>query len=123
MTKILAATALAIVVAAPAFAQSYDPDLGTGNVILAEVAPLVTYGVTNRPTGNIGAQVAPAVMTGGTNLNRSERAFARVAPADFASGTSLQSPNGVYDAEGRLIGADPDPNVRLQLQKDHDEIE
>ena len=32
MRKFLALVALATVLASPAFAQSYDPDLGTGNI-------------------------------------------------------------------------------------------
>ena len=103
MKKILAATALAMVFAAPAFAQSYDPDLVTGNIVIAQVTPLPAYG--------------------STNLNRGDRAFARVAPADFARGAPLQSSDAVYDGHGQLIGADPDANVRLQLQKDHDTIQ
>jgi hypothetical protein len=96
MKKILAATAVAMVIAAPAFAQSYDPDLGSGN-ISAQVAPSGAY------RGGAGA-------------------FARVVPgqAGFVRGTRLQSPNAVYDGHGQLIGADPDANVRMQLQKDND---
>jgi len=98
MKKILAATAVAMVIAAPAFAQSYDPDLGSGN-ISAQVAPSTSY--------------------------RGAGAFARVVPnqGGFVRGTRLQSPSTVYDGHGQVIGADPDPNVRLQLQKDHDTIQ
>ena|SRR5215831_88564 len=97
MKKILAATAVAMVIAAPAFAQSYDPDLGSGN-ISAQVAPSGAY--------------------------RGAGAFARVVPDQgFVRGTRLQSPNTVYDGHGQVIGADPDANVRLQLQKDHDTIQ
>lgn len=33
MKMLIAAVALATLVASPAFAQSYDPDLGTGNIV------------------------------------------------------------------------------------------
>ena len=38
-------------------------------------------------------------------------------------GAARVSPNAVYDNEGQVIGADPDPNVRQQLRRDHDAIE
>ena len=36
MKKLIAAVALAIAIASPAFAQSYDPDLGSGNIVQFE---------------------------------------------------------------------------------------
>ena len=33
-------------------------------------------------------------------------------------GGAWRSDIGVYDEQGALIGADPDPNVRLELRKD-----
>lgn len=45
-------------------------------------------------------------------------AYARVAPAAAAA----QVPNAVYE-NGRYIGTDPDPNVRLQLRKDANGIQ
>jgi hypothetical protein len=30
------------------------------------------------------------------------------------------TPNAVYDEYGHLIGADPDPNIRTQLYREHD---
>jgi opacity protein-like surface antigen len=33
MKKLIAAAALATVLASPAFAQSYDPDVGSGNIV------------------------------------------------------------------------------------------
>jgi len=35
----------------------------------------------------------------------------------------VTSPNAVYDDYGRLIGADPDPNIRSQLYRESDSIE
>ena len=31
--------------------------------------------------------------------------------------------NAVYDEYGHLIGADPDPNIRAQLYREHDSLE
>jgi hypothetical protein len=33
MTKIIAAVAIATVIASPAFAQAYDPSVGSGNIV------------------------------------------------------------------------------------------
>ena len=93
-TMLLAAAALFI--AAPAFAQSSDPDLGSGNIGRVQTAPVGVYQGT-------------------------EGAYARV-PGTRVPGAS-QAPNAVYDEHNNVIGADPDPNVRLQLQKDHDSIQ
>jgi hypothetical protein len=47
MKRLIAAVALAAVVASPAFAQSYDPDLGTGNIDVspayAQTAPRAAH--------------------------------------------------------------------------------
>ncbi len=98
-TMLLAAAALFI--AAPAFAQSSDPDLGSGNIGRVQTAPLGVY-------------------------QGAEGAYARVlgtrVPGARIPGAS-QAPNAVYDEHGKLIGADPDSNVRLQLQKDNDSIQ
>jgi hypothetical protein len=97
-TMLLAAAALFI--AAPAFAQSYDPEVGSGNIAPAQAAPVYQ-----------GAQGAYARVPTGTRV-----------PGARIPGAS-QAPNAVYDEHGKLIGADPDPNVRLQLQKDNDSIQ
>ena len=99
-TMLLAAAALFI--AAPAFAQSYDPEVGSGNIAPAQAAP-VYQGVHGAYQGAQGA-------------------YARVPTGTRVPGAS-QAPNAVYDEHGKLIGADPDPNVRLQLQKDNDSIQ
>jgi hypothetical protein len=104
-TMLLAAAALFI--AAPAFAQSYDPDLGSGNVAPAQAAP-VYQGAHGAYQG---AQGAYARGPTGTRV-----------PGARIPGAS-QAPNAVYDEHNKLIGADPDPNVRLQLQKDNDSIQ
>ena len=39
MKKIILAAAFATVIASPVFAQSYDPDLGSGNIAAQSTAP------------------------------------------------------------------------------------
>jgi hypothetical protein len=94
--------ATALVVASPAFAQSYDPSVGSGNIAHAQSAPQTVY---RGPEG----------------------AFARVAPGAThrrAPSGAAQVPNyAVYDEYGHYVGADPDPNVRLQLHRDADSIQ
>lgn len=104
MKKMILAAA-ALVLATPAFAQSYDPSVGSGNIARAQAA---------RPS--LYMQVAPRAYDQG--------AFAQVRP-----GSRVRAPRGavtpftVYDDYGHVIGADPDPNVRLQLRKDSETIE
>ena len=74
MKKIIAAAALATALAGPAFAQSYDPDLGSGNIAAQVTVPAprlrldagsayaqVPYGapVVKRFVGHTGAATDP----------------------------------------------------------------
>jgi hypothetical protein len=101
MKKILLLTA-ALGFAPPAFAQSYDPSVGSGNIARAPSAP-------------------PSAYRGG------EGAFARVPPGANhrrAPHADVQAPTGpVYDEYGRYIGADPDANIRFELRRDSDSIQ
>ena len=107
------AAALGVVIASPAFAQSYDPDLGSGNV---GGAPTTSSGPYR------GAEGAYRAAPGG--YRGAEGAYARVPNGAAGHGAArVQTPNAAYDNEGQVIGADPDPNVRLQLKRDHDAIE
>jgi hypothetical protein len=98
-TILLVATALTV--ASPAFAQSYDPSVGSGNIARAQSAPQPVY-------------------------RGAEGAFARVAPGAThrrAPHAAVQEPTyPVYDEYGHYVGADPDPNVRFQLHRDADSI-
>jgi hypothetical protein len=135
MKKMLLVAA-ALVLATPALAQSYTPEVGSGNIgntqAYRQPAPSSVYQ---------GAEGAFAQVPAARKL-RSPNGFSR-APAAWRlyqggkgsyaqvpAGPSLRSPNGfsaatvpVYDGYGQLIGADPDANVRLQLRKDHDTIQ
>ena len=104
MKKVLFAAA-ALVLATPAFAQSYDPSVGSGNLVQSQAS---------RP--GVYMQYAPQSAYG---------AFAQVPSRAQARASRAiqQSPFTVYDEYGHVIGADPDANVRLQLRKDADTIE
>jgi hypothetical protein len=88
MKTILATAALAVAIASPAFGQSYDPDLGSGNV-----APY-NYGQTNPTQGRTVRRVAPS-------------AYARMPYDAYARTPSIRdgkrSPYAQYDTEGNLI--------------------
>ena len=118
MKKMLyVAAALGAVIASPALAQSYDPDLGSGNIGNAPTTYSAPYqSAAGAYRGAAGAYLGAA------------GAYARVPygvdPYSSAPrGAARVSPNAVYHNEGQVIGADPDPNVRQQLHRDHDAIE
>lgn len=76
MKTFIATLALACLVAFPAFAQSYDPDLGTGNIV--GFSNSTSYGaslVQRVPAGAV--RVAPGSPTA---------AYAAVTPFDTAAG-------------------------------------
>jgi hypothetical protein len=97
MKKVILVAA-ALVMASPAFAQSYNPDIGSGNIAPDPAAPTV--------------------------FQRAEGAYARVVPGT-SRGRAVIAPTttAVHDEYGRVIGADPDPNIRLQLRRGADSIE
>ena len=97
MKKVILVAA-ALVMASPAFAQSYDPDIGSGNIAPAPAAPTLFQG----------ADGAYARVIPGTSRGR-----AAVAPTTTA----------VHDEYGRVVGADPDANIRFQLRRGADSIE
>jgi hypothetical protein len=92
INRFLAAMAIVTAIGTPALAQSYDPDLGTGNV-----APAPTSYVDTMPGANAFAQ-APRTEV---KHNRSE----------------LNRSDVVTDEAGN-VGADPDINIRSQLQRE-----
>jgi hypothetical protein len=74
MRTTLAAVALATIIASPAFAQSYDPDLGSGNIAAQVTAPAL------RSTPYVGAHGAYAQVphrgpVAGHSFNRNRGAF------------------------------------------------
>jgi hypothetical protein len=96
MNKVILVAA-ALVMASPAFAQSYDPDVGSGNI-----AP---------------AQAATTVFPGAAG------AYARVPSTSRGRAVIAPATTAVHDEYGHVIGADPDANIRLQLRRGADSIE
>jgi hypothetical protein len=93
MRKLVTLVALATALASPAFAQSYDPDIGSGNIAPA-------YGQT---TGwNTGAAGAYALAVPGAAHARS------------AVPSAAQDPY-VVTLGSKVLGRDPDPFIRSQL--------
>jgi hypothetical protein len=86
MKKMLLAAA-ALFIAAPAFAQSYDPEVGTGNIAPAQAAPWGGYEGARAYTGAHGAF---SRIPAGTQI-----------PGAAPAVDQAQVP--VYDARGRLI--------------------
>ena len=88
MNKLLTTIAVLSVVAAPAFAQGYDPSKNIGE------------------TG---------IYSGVGQQQPAFDAYARAVPHAFGV---PQATTNVYDAAGNVIGADPDLNVRMEMRKD-----
>ncbi len=89
MKKLILGAGLAALLATPALAQSYNPGYGTGNSI---------------PT--------PPVWAAQVNHGAAANAFAS-APRSLRSAGS----DSVY-VDGQYVGADPDANIRFQLERD-----
>jgi hypothetical protein len=93
MKTLIAATALAVVLASPAFAQSYDPDIGTGNIVPPVAA--------QAPRGAFDA-------------------YARV--HSHSLGAFAGANGGVVRQDG-AVARDPDPRIQLQLNREAEEGE
>jgi len=111
MKKILMGAAVFALLASPALAQSYDPDFGSGNLVQAP------WGNTPGSVGNEGgfANSAYAYAPARHHVRRSRGLDAQAYVP--GAGWSMGNPGAVY-AFGRYQGADPDPNVRLELRRD-----
>jgi hypothetical protein len=88
MKKLIIATALAATIASPAFAQSYDPSVGSGNI-----APKIVAGVT-----------APQLK-----LHNALGAYAQVGRGDRVI---VESTHAFKEY------ADPDASIRFQLNRE-----
>ena len=92
INRFLAVMAVATALGSPALAQSYDPDLGTGNI-----APAPT-----------------AYMDTASGIN----AFAQAPRAEVKHNrTELNRSDAVVNENGN-VEADPDINIRSQLQRE-----
>jgi len=89
MKKLMVTVALASIIASPAFAQSYDPDIGTGNVA-AQI---------EAPAARSDAQVAYAQAPASTVARRVNRHRAAPSPYQaFGAVTPLGSSASVTNA-------------------------
>lgn len=93
--KLVAAVAFATLIASPALAQSYNPDIGSGNLMQGPAA-----------------QGAPLVASA-----RSRFTAHRHARGTIAS----RSAHRLYLYSGGFEGGDPDPNIRFQLHRESEQ--
>jgi hypothetical protein len=94
MKKLITAAALATVLVSPALAQSYDPDIGSGNI----APPAYAHAPRGAYHGSLGA-------------------FARV-----DGGVITRNHRGVVMPDG-AVATDPDANIRFQLNREAEEGE
>jgi hypothetical protein len=108
MKKLFATVALVTVLATPALAQSWDPDVGSGNIAPAP------YGESQN-----GSSVYQ-----NEGFNARAEAPRRVLRSHHAAKakTSMKASDSVY-FDGQNVGTDPDINVRAELQRDNEETE
>jgi hypothetical protein len=106
MKKMILAAVLATVAGAPAFAQSYNPGYGTGNI-----APNVTQanpdGVFRYPVQHSG-RVATTHSARAAYTRRGHEAFA-------------QDVTGSVEPREFYKGTDPDLNIRAELRREEQE--
>jgi hypothetical protein len=118
MKKILMSTAVVMLFASPAFAQSYSAGYGTGNAIdmpaLEHGGPAWKGGLQ----GSVQNSVQGSVPGGGPYAYEPPRATGHLRGIRAGSESiSPTDPDTVYEG-GQYIGRDPDPNVRLELRRD-----
>ena len=103
MRKLLIAAAFAASIASPAFAQSYSPGFGTGNVINLPALKHGGFSAAAAPNGAYAYAPEGSANRGPRNVS--------------AQALSPNDADTVYEG-GEYVGRDPDPNVRLQLRRD-----
>ena len=89
MKKLLMTASLLAALASPALAQSYNPDIGSGNLVPPP------GGVYGEPWSAAGSR-----MPG------------------YAARAMAQPESEAVVVQGQVVGQDPDPNVRLMLRRD-----
>jgi hypothetical protein len=117
MKKIILSAAVAMLLASPAFAQSYSSSYGTGNVI---DQPALEHGGSawqGEFQGGFrgGSQGGPYAQ--GSYAYEPPRATSHKHRGVRAEAMSPADPDVVYE-NGQYVGRDPDPNVRLELRRD-----
>jgi hypothetical protein len=117
MKKMILSAAVAMLLASPAFAQSYSSSYGTGNVInqpaLEHGGPAWQGEFQGRSRG--GFQGGPYAQ--GSYAYEPPRATGHKHRGVRAETISPADPDVVYE-NGQYVGRDPDPNVRLELRRD-----
>jgi len=116
MKKLILSATVAMLLASPAFAQSYSASYGTGNVI---DQPALEHGGPAWQGGSqagfqAGFQGGPE---GGPYAYEPPRATNHKLRGVRAEAISPADPDVVYE-NGQYVGRDPDPNVRLELRRD-----
>ncbi|WP_068022377.1 hypothetical protein [Rhodoplanes sp. Z2-YC6860] len=112
MKKLFATVALVTVLATPALAQSWDPDVGSGNIAPAP------YGESQNGSSIYQNEGFNARAEAPRHMSRVRHA----AKAKTLHKTSMNASDSVY-FDGQNVGADPDINVRAELQRDNEETE
>jgi hypothetical protein len=102
LTAILLGAGLALATATPSLAQSYDPSIGTGNIV-----PYYGQAPALDAAQNAYARIVPRGSRGARN------AYARSVPGAAA----FQSWN-LYNEQGNAVRTDPDPNIQFQLHRE-----
>src|SRR6185437_8962108 len=111
MKKIILSATVAMLLASPAFAQSYSSSYGTGNVI--DQPALEHSGPAWQGAFQSGFQGGPQ----GAYAYEPPRAMNHKLRGVRAEAISPADPDVVYE-NGQYVGRDPDPNVRLELRRD-----
>jgi hypothetical protein len=112
MKKFLLSATVAMLLASPAFAQSYSGGYGTGNVINQ---PALEHG--GFQAGSQGGPYAQGSYAQGSYAYEPPRATSHKLRGVRAEAISPADPDVVYE-NGQYVGRDPDPNVRLELRRD-----
>ena len=100
LKTILLVAGLALVTATPSLAQSYDPSIGTGNIV-----PYYGQAPALDAAQNAYAWIVPRGSRGARG------AYARVGPTESPSWS-------VDSGQGNAVRADPDPNIEFQLHRE-----
>jgi len=108
LKKSLVAAAFVTFIAAPAFAQSFDPDMGTGNNVPFAYAP------TDQSGNDAYAQAVPTARHSAKSANAHRSAKSAYAQAPGT--TDSQSTAVIVD--GKVVGSDPDPFIRQMLREE-----
>jgi len=118
MKKIILSATVAMLLASPAFAQSYSSSYGTGNVI---DQPALEHGGPawqgEFQSGSQGGPYAQGSYAQGSYAYEPPRATRHKQRGARAEAISPADPDVVYE-NGQYVGRDPDPNVRLELRRD-----